>query len=90
MSHALVSDLRRGAITIAVLVAAPMMIVAMLVGLLVSVLQAVTQIQEQTLTFIPKIVGLCVVMVVAGPWMLGQLLGWTEDLYSRIPTLVGG
>ena len=54
-----------------------------------SVFQAVTQIQEQTLTFIPKIVGLAVVLVVLGPWMLGQVVSWTADLYGQIPALVG-
>jgi flagellar biosynthetic protein FliQ len=56
----------------------------------VSVFQAVTQIQEQTLSFIPKIVGMVVVLVVLGPWMLGQIITWTQDLYGQIPNLVGG
>jgi flagellar biosynthetic protein FliQ len=64
--------------------------VGLIVGLLVSIFQAVTQIQEQTLSFIPKIAGLAVVLVVGGPWMLGQLLTWTEELYGQIPKLVGG
>jgi flagellar biosynthesis protein FliQ len=68
----------------------PLLLVGLVVGLVVSVFQAVTQIQEQTLTFIPKILGLGVVLVVAGPWMLGQLLTWTASLYTQIPTLVGG
>ena len=89
MSHALVSDLLRGAITIAVLVAAPMMIVAMLVGLLVSVLQAVTQIQEQTLAFVPKVLAVAVTFLVALPWILQLLVGYTTDLFRRLPTLVG-
>jgi flagellar biosynthetic protein FliQ len=58
-------------------------------GLVVSVFQAVTQIQEQTLSFIPKIIGLAVVLVVGGPWMLGQLITWTQQLYTQIPNLVG-
>jgi len=55
----------------------------------ISVFQAVTQIQEQTLSFIPKVLGLVVVIVVGGPWMLGQVVGWTHELYSSIPSLVG-
>jgi flagellar biosynthetic protein FliQ len=55
----------------------------------ISVFQAVTQIQEQTLSFIPKVIGLVVVIVVAGPWMLGQILTWTQELYGSIPNLVG-
>ena len=75
---------------ITIKVAMPMLLVALIVGLAVSVFQAVTQIQEQTLSFIPKIAGLAVVLVVGGPWMLGQLLTWTEGLYAEIPKLVGG
>ena len=71
-------------------VALPVLLVGLVIGLLVSIFQAVTQIQEQTLSFIPKIAGLAVVLVVAGPWMLGQLLSWTEELYGQIPKLVGG
>jgi flagellar biosynthesis protein FliQ len=75
---------------LAMKIALPMLLVGLIVGLLVSIFQAVTQIQEQTLSFIPKIAGLAVVLVVAGPWMLGQLLSWTEELYGQIPKLVGG
>ena len=78
------------AMQVGLLVALPMLGVALVIGLAVSVFQAVTQIQEQTLAFIPKILGLAVVIVVAGPWMLGQLLTYTEELYSAIPRLVGG
>ena len=78
------------AMELAMKIALPMLLVGLIVGLLVSIFQAVTQIQEQTLSFIPKIAGLAVVLVVAGPWMLGQLLSWTEELYGQIPKLVGG
>ena len=70
-------------------VSLPILLVGLIVGLVISVFQAVTQIQEQSLSFIPKIVGVAVVIVVAGPWMLGQLLGYTEQLYRSIPSLVG-
>ena len=90
MSQDTVVSICVSAMEVAMKVALPLLLVGLVVGLVVSVFQAVTQIQEQTLTFIPKIAGLCVVLVVAGPWMLGELLGWTEELYSRIPTLVGG
>ena len=75
---------------ITIKIALPMLLAALIVGLAVSVFQAVTQIQEQTLSFIPKIAGLAVVLVVGGPWMLGELLNWTEGLYASIPKLVGG
>ena len=69
MSHALVVDLARNAIMLALLIAGPMLLVALLVGLTVSVLQAVTQIQEQTLAFVPKLVGVSAVFLLALPWM---------------------
>jgi flagellar biosynthetic protein FliQ len=53
------------------------------------VFQAVTQIQEQTLAFIPKIVAIAAVLVILGPWMLGQVVSYTTDLYNGIPGLVG-
>ena len=70
-------------------IALPVLLVGLVIGLVVSILQAVTQIQEQTLSFIPKILGLVVVIVVAGPWMLGEIVSWTQELYGSIPTLVG-
>ena len=70
-------------------VAMPMLLAALIVGLAVSVFQAATQIQEQTLSFIPKILATVVVMVVGGPWMLDQLLSYTRDLWMSIPTLIG-
>jgi flagellar biosynthesis protein FliQ len=77
------------AVGVSLKVALPMLIVALVVGLAVSIFQAVTQIQEQTLTFIPKLIGLAAVIVVAGPWMLGQIVSYTQDLYQRIPSLIG-
>ena len=70
-------------------VAMPLLLVGLVVGLAVSVFQAVTQIQEQTLSFIPKILALAGVLIVLGPWMLNQLLSYTTDLWGSIPQLVG-
>ena len=78
------------AMELALKVGAPIMLVGLVIGLAVSVFQAVTQIPEQTLSFIPKIVGMAVLVVVAGPWMLGQLITWTQQLYAGIPSMVGG
>jgi flagellar biosynthetic protein FliQ len=78
------------AMELALKVGAPIMLVGLVIGLSVSVFQAVTQIQEQTLSFIPKIVGMAVLVVVAGPWMLSQLITWTQQLYAGIPSMVGG
>jgi flagellar biosynthetic protein FliQ len=78
------------AMEVALKIALPLLLVGLIVGLVVSIFQAVTQIQEQSLSFIPKILGLVVVIVVGGPWMLGQLVSWTQELYASIPSLVGG
>jgi flagellar biosynthetic protein FliQ len=85
-----VLELCTQALELSLRVGLPLLVAGLVVGLAVSIFQAVTQIQEQTLSFIPKIAGLAVVLVVAGPWMLGQLLNWTEELYGQIPKLVGG
>ena len=89
MNTDVVISLAMDAMQLAMKVALPLLLVGLVVGLLVSIFQAVTQIQEQTLSFIPKIVAIAVVIVVAGPWMLGQLLGYTQHLYEAIPNLIG-
>jgi flagellar biosynthesis protein FliQ len=68
----------------------PVLGVSLVVGLLVSIFQAVTQLQEPTLTFIPKILAVVVVIVVAGPWMLNTMLGFTIDLWAGIPAVGRG
>ena len=90
MNQDVVVSIAVQAMEVGLKVALPMLLVGLIIGLLVSIFQAVTQIQEQSLSFIPKILGLVVVVIVAGPWMLGQLVSWTEQLYGSIPTLVGG
>ena len=90
MSQDSVVNICVSAMELALKISMPLLLVGLIVGLLVSIFQAVTQIQEQTLSFIPKIAALAVVLVVGGPWMLGQLLTWTEELYGQIPKLVGG
>jgi flagellar biosynthesis protein FliQ len=77
------------ALTTALEVALPVLLVGLVVGLLVSVFQAVTQIQEMTLSFIPKILALAATLVFAGPWMLSHMVAWTAQLYTSIPSLVG-
>jgi flagellar biosynthesis protein FliQ len=90
MDQDTVVNLASQAMSLAFKVAGPLLLVAMAVGLLVSIFQAVTQIQEQSLTLIPKIAAIAVVTVVLGPWMLDQLVAYTTNLYSAIPTLVSG
>ena len=88
MSYALIVDLARNAILITLLLSAPLLIVALGIGLFVSVLQAVTQIQEQTLSFVPKLVGVAVVFLVALPWMLQLSVKYTTELFRSLPSLV--
>lgn len=76
------------AIWTALQVSGPILIVGLIVGLAVSIFQAVTQIQEQTLVFIPKIIAIVVVLAVAGPWMMSIMLSFTESLFQEIPTIV--
>jgi flagellar biosynthesis protein FliQ len=89
LNQDVVISLSMEAMQLALKIGLPLMLVGLIVGLLVSVFQAVTQIQEMTLTFIPKILALGLVLMIAGPWMLGELLTYTENLYSGIPGLVG-
>ncbi|HEX3159030.1 MAG TPA: flagellar biosynthesis protein FliQ [Gemmatimonadaceae bacterium] len=89
MSHTFVVDLARNAIFLALLLAAPMLLVALGVGLIVSVLQAVTQIQEQTLAFVPKLVAVGAIFLVALPWMLQLAVRYTTELFRSIPTMAG-
>jgi flagellar biosynthetic protein FliQ len=69
----------------AALVAAPVLVTTLVVGLLVSVFQAVTQIQEMSLTFIPKLLAACAMLVAAGPWMLKRLVEFSTSLINGIP-----
>ena len=88
MSHALIVDLARNAIMLALLVAGPMLVVALLVGLTVSVLQAVTQIQEQTLAFLPKLVGVAAVFLLALPWIIQLMVKYPTELFRSLPSLI--
>ena len=90
MSQDSVVSICVSAMELALKIGLPLLLVGLVIGFVVSVFQAVTQIQEQTLSFIPKIIGMAVVLVVGGPWMLGQLIVWTQELYGQIPNLVGG
>jgi flagellar biosynthesis protein FliQ len=89
MSQDDVVNLVVDAMSVSLKVALPVLLVTLVVGLAVSIFQAVTQIQEQTLTFIPKVVAMAAVIVVAGPWMLGEIVSYTQNLYERIPSLIG-
>lgn len=77
------------AMQLAFKIGAPLLVAGLLVGVVVSIFQAVTQIQEQSLQFIPKLVVAGVVLLIAGPWMLSQVVTWTIELWGSIPTTVG-
>lgn len=89
MNEDTLSELATDALMLTLKVAMPFLLAGLVVGLLISIFQAATQIQEVTLSFIPKILVTGVVLAVGGPWMLSQLVGYTSELYHRIPTLVG-
>jgi len=77
------------ALEITILLAAPLLLSALAIGLVVSMFQAATQINEVTLSFVPKLMVLVIVLVVAGPWMLKLLTGYTRNLFESIPGLIG-
>ena len=87
MTSQSVLSLVQEAMWITFLVSAPLLLVTLVVGLVIAVLQAATQINEMTLSFIPKLVALFATLVVAGPWMLSILADYTQRLFERIPTL---
>jgi flagellar biosynthesis protein FliQ len=87
MSSTLAVELIRQALTVALLVAAPLLITSLAVGILVSLIQAVTQIQEQTLTFIPKLVAMAAIFIIFLPWSLAQLVQYLVGVLQSFPTL---
>jgi flagellar biosynthesis protein FliQ len=87
MSHALVIDLARNAILTALLLAGPPLAIALCVGLVVSVAQAVTQIQEQTLSFVPKLLAVAGTFLIALPWMIQVMVKYSTELFRSVPAL---
>lgn len=77
------------ALKLALLLGAPLLLTALVVGLVVGLFQAATQINEMTLSFIPKVIAMALVVVATGPWMLGLLVDYTRRLIESIPTLIG-
>ena len=77
------------ALVVTLMIAAPLLLTALAVGLLVGVLQAATQINEMTLSFIPKLLALAAVLVIAGPWMLRTLIDYTRHLIESLPAMIG-
>jgi flagellar biosynthetic protein FliQ len=89
MDTAMVVDLGRQALWMTMLISAPLLGMALVVGLIIGVFQAATSINEQTLSFIPKLVALGLTLAVLGGWMINTLVDYTRVLFGRIPTLFG-
>ena len=89
MTPEMVMTIGQRALEITILLAAPLLLAALIIGLLVGVFQAATQINEMTLSFIPKLMGMAGTLVVAGPWMLKTIVGYTRELFESIPGLIG-
>jgi flagellar biosynthetic protein FliQ len=84
-----VMTLGHHAIEVTLMIAAPLLLVALTIGLVVSIFQAATQINEMTLSFIPKLVGILATLVLAGPWMLTIMLDYMREMFSGIPGMIG-
>ncbi len=84
-----VLSLAQQALLITLLLSAPPLLAALITGLIVSIFQAATQINEMTLSFIPKLVAIFVVLVLSGPWMLGVFLDYIRELFTGIPGMIG-
>jgi flagellar biosynthetic protein FliQ len=87
MDDTTVVHILAGAMVMTLKLAGPILAVCLIVGLVVAVLQTVSQIQEMTLSFVPKLVGVGIVLIVGGPWMIHQFTGWVQDLWHMIPSL---
>jgi flagellar biosynthesis protein FliQ len=82
-------DLAHKTLLVTSLISAPLLLIALITGLVIGMLQAATQINESTLSFIPKLLMLVLTLFVAGPWILRMLIDFTHDLYASIPAMIG-
>ncbi|MGB5581682.1 MAG: flagellar biosynthesis protein FliQ [Woeseia sp.] len=89
MTPELVLTIASESLTVTALLAAPLLLVTLITGVLVGVLQAATQINEMTLSFIPKLLALVVTLLITGPWMLQLISGYTRTLFNNIPGMLG-
>jgi flagellar biosynthesis protein FliQ len=89
MSPETVMTIGQRALEMTLMLAAPMLLVGLTIGILVGIFQAATQINEMTLSFIPKLLGIATTLMLAGPWMLKQFIGYTRMLIESIPSLIG-
>ncbi len=89
MTPTTVIEIGRHALEVSLLVSAPLFIAALVTGLLISIFQAATQINEATLSFLPKLLVIFATLIATGPWMLGVLTDYIRELYESIPTIIG-
>ncbi len=89
MTPEMVMDLAHKTLMVTSLISAPLLLIALITGLVIGMLQAATQINESTLSFIPKLLMLVLTLFVAGPWILRVLIDFTHELYASIPAMVG-
>lgn len=88
MSSAIISDIFQNAIYHILILSAPMLLAALIVGLVISIFQATTQIQEQTLSFVPKVLAIFLVLMIAGPWLLTTLVEFTLSIFNQIGNVI--
>lgn len=89
MTTQTVLNLGQRSMEVMLMVSAPLLLTALVVGLIVSILQAATQINEMTLSFIPKMLAIFLAMLLLGPWMLSTLIDYTRELFQNIPFIIG-
>lgn len=89
MTPTMVVEIGRQAMEVALMVAGPLFLAALVVGLLVSVFQAATQINEATLSFVPKLIAIFLTLILAGPWMITVMTDYIRRLYESIPSMIG-
>lgn len=89
MTPTAVIEIGRQAVEVTLLISAPLFIAALVTGLLISIFQAATQINESTLSFVPKLIVLFITLIVAGPWILTTMTDYMRRLYGSIPTIIG-
>lgn len=88
MTDSMVIQIVRDALMMVLIVSVPILVGGMLVGLIISILQATTQIQEQSLSFVPKLVTVLLLLIVLAPWIANVLTGYTNELFAKIPQMV--
>jgi flagellar biosynthetic protein FliQ len=89
MTPTTVVEIGRGALEITLMISAPLFIAALVPGLIVSIFQAATQINEATLSFVPKLIAIFITLIVSGPWMLTMMTDYMRRLYESIPGMIG-